>query len=131
MSLQAGHCTTCGALIWRTVTHGRTGAVDLTYPMPSSVYARVQVGHAVSPGIGYCAAHEPLIGDRGPDLPQGPSTVVAIEAAALRHAHWFSAQWGRHFAAWLRDYCELPDDVQATIFETWERDRSAAEAVHG
>jgi len=132
MTLRAGHCTVCDARIWRTVTHGRTGKEDLTYPRPDSVYATVQVaGRPPSPGAGYCAAHAPAVGDRGPTLPAGPSTVIGVEPAAVRHAYWYTPRFGRHLQAWLRDYCELSEGEQATVYEQWERDRGAVEAVHG
>lgn len=130
MSLHAGHCSDCDTPIWRTVTHGRTGVEDITYPMPSSVYARVQVGGATTPGIGYCPVHAPRIGARGPTLPHGPSTVVGVEAASMRHAFWFTAAFGQHLRAWLQDHCELPEHELEAVMAQWREDCKAVEAVN-
>jgi hypothetical protein len=120
VTLHAGHCTTCDAPIWRTVTHGRTGVEDLTYPQPTSVYARVRhPAGGVIPGVGYCPAHAPAPG----------GDVVAVETVQ-RYAHWYTPAWGEGFRAWLADHCELPEHEVARVMAVWQDDCRAVEGVH-
>ena len=135
MRLKAGHCTDCGTPIWRTVQHPRTDESMLLYPDPTSRYARVRVGERESPGIGYCAACCPTVGDWGPDLAAGPSIVTAVDAAPRRYQAWFTPAWGAHFRAWLRDHLDLPEPAYDALVAQWEHDRAtihpAEEPLHG
>ena len=122
MTLHAGHCTTCDTLIWRTVTHGRTGVTAITYPVPDSVYARVaHPSGGVTPGIGYCAAHAPI---------KGVDDVVDVETAGGRYASWYTPAFGGHLRAWLQDHCELPEHEVSRLMDQWMDDCKAVEGVH-
>ena len=126
MTLHAGHCVSCDRLVWRTATHGRTGKEDITYPMPESVYAIVQIRPGtVSPGIPYCPACKPPVGSVGPELPgaAGPTTIVDFDTAASRYCERYTDRWGIGFKAWLQDYMELPDHERDALVEQWEQDR--------
>jgi len=120
MTLHAGHCTTCDTPIWRTVTHGRTGQVEILYPRPDSVYARVRYGAGVTPGVGYCAQHVPPLGD----------DVVGLDTAANRYAFWFTPAFGAHLRAWLEDHCELAEHERSVVMDQWLDDCKAVEGVH-
>lgn len=123
MTLHAGHCTACDAPIWRTVTHGRTGAETITYPIPTSVYARVaQPNGSATVGIGYCAEHAPIV---------GMDHVVAVETAGGRYASWYTPAFGGHLRAWLQDHCELAEHEVSRLMDQWMDDCRAVEQPVG
>ena len=62
----AGRCVACQADLWVRVTHPKTGAAILLYPLAGGVYARVATAIGIAPGIGYCRACAPPVGSPGP-----------------------------------------------------------------
>ncbi|HJQ66982.1 MAG TPA: hypothetical protein VJ816_11415 [Gemmatimonadales bacterium] len=126
MTIHAGHCIACDALIWRTATHGRTGETQITYPLSNSVYARVQIKPGtVSPGIPYCLACAPKIGEVGPALPgaAGPTVIAGLDSAAVRYHQRYTDAWGAYFRAWLTDHMELPEHERDGLVAQWDKDR--------
>jgi hypothetical protein len=63
------------------------------------------------PGVAYCGAHAPQVGDPAPErmvaqLP-GVGTIAAIETAHQRHVLDFSDDYGRWLMAWLPTACKV------------------------
>ena len=123
--MKAGHCTTCDTLIWRTATHRRTEQVEIIYPRPESVYARVTTSGGVTRGIGYCALHAPPPGI----TILGLGVVEAVETAPARYHRWYAPAFGTYLKAWLRDHMELLDHEVDALMAQWAADRQAAEVL--
>lgn len=128
MSLKAGHCTTCQAPIWQTCAHPRTGDTIRLYPLPSSVYARVQFAgrSGSSPGVGFCATHAPTVGDAGPVIGGVPTTVVGLARAGERYREWYSPRYMATRRLWLTDHLQMPVEDQARVMAEWETAREEA-----
>lgn len=138
--IQAGHCTTCGVSLFRTLTHPETGRTERLWPDPTGWYALIATGPHLVPGIGYCAACKPAVGAPGPEglvaahdgQPLAPGLIQAVVAAADRYATPFTPAYGAWLRAWAQDELHYePAQVDALVAR-WQTDcDTVTEAVHG
>ena len=128
MTLHAGHCTQCGAPTWVAARHGKTGERFLLFPLPDSVYARIQrQPGSHTPGIGYCAAHAPAPGTPGP-AEVGGDPVAALDPAPTRYAYWYSPDYGAWLTSWATDELHLTEPDKQALLAEWTR---CAEVARG
>jgi hypothetical protein len=125
---RAGHCTACGALVWRTAVAARedkssgirAGQMFILWPNPTSMYARVETPTGEAPGIAFCAKCAPPIGDPAlVDL--GP--VLRYETARGRYAAWYADDRETFYRAWLRDALSLKAAQIKALIQQWNADR--------
>jgi len=119
--IQAGVCTRCGGPTWVSARHGKTGERILLFPLPESVYARIQRGDgSVTPGIGYCATCTPTPGLPGPGEVAG-DPVAAVDPAPARYAYWYTRDYGTWLASWATDELHLTEPDKAALLAEWTR----------
>lgn len=137
--INAGHCTTCEAQIWRGLILPRDPVWKPMWPDPTSVYAILETPEGLAVGLGYCAGCAPQIGDDGPlhamvnGRPLGPTRVLALDLAPDRYRYWFSDRYGDWLLAWTRELAvdhRVPESTYAALREQWREDREAV-TLHG
>lgn len=123
---KAGFCTDCGARTWRYGTFQReymqvpAGTEVILWPVPSSVYARVQDGENVGVGIGFCGGCAPA---PGTVVLAGFGPVVSYETARERYKDWFTDYKGMFYRTWLRDTLSYEPAQVAALMNVWKADR--------
>lgn len=134
--IKAGMCTKCGTPVWRTAVaqkdHDGTkaGTVFLLWPMPQSVYARVQTPTGYAPGIAYCVTCAPPLGsafEGTQGVPPG-SPIIGYETAHGRYAAWYAPEKAPFYQAWLHDHLMLEPTEIASLLTLWQHDRGPAHA---
>lgn len=127
MTVKGGHCTGCGALVWRTVVQQRdlngatSGQVLLLWPRPESLYSQewTPTGHTV--GIAWCPACAPDLGQPGAT----GEAVIGYETARDRYAVWFTDETREYLRAHLVDQVGLDEAERDRVLAQWDADRSA------
>lgn len=146
MPMRSGCCTACGAEVWKTVAHPKTGERILLWPRPSSRYATIEAadGSTVR-GVAYCGTCGPepydapppgitvsvwADGTRQAQIPVALTHVTGYDRAMDRYAAWYSPAHGEFLQAWLRDHVNidiLGSGTLTKIMAEWNDDRRAQE----
>lgn len=114
------------------------GQPFLLWPLPESVYARVQTDSGSAPGITFCPDCAPALGSyllvlaqpmAATGVPTGEAytvggPVIGLDAALSRYADWYTDERGEFWRAWLKDALSLePSEVNA-LMALWNSDRN-------
>jgi hypothetical protein len=122
----AGHCTACGRLIWRTATAARdrdgvrAGQLFLLWPLPESVYARLATDTGSAPGVAFCLSCIPRLGERALE---GFGPVMGLDTAHSRYSDWFSEGRDIFYRAWLSEVLSLEPLQIEVLMAQWAQDR--------
>ena len=120
-------CTYCDKKIWATAEAKLNdpqsgivaGMVFPLWPRPDSVYARLETSTGYAPGIAFCEACAPAVGQ--PAL-AGFGPVVGYEAAKARYSTWYSETRETFLRAWLRDALSWPEHEIEDLVADWQKD---------
>jgi hypothetical protein len=97
------------------------GTEFILWPQPDSLYARLETATGYAPGVAFCGACAPAVGE--PAL-EGLGPVIAYDTAHERYASWFTEAWGVFRRAWLRDALSLEPAQIDALMGQWESDRN-------
>lgn len=127
-TLTAGQCADCNKPTWVSTQLQKNayglpaGHNFLLWPKPDSLYARVDTPMGPGPGIGYCGACAPEIGQ--PCIAVQNYIINSYESAKSRYAHWYTEKFGDFLKTWLKDgVFHEPGEIDKIMAE-WERDRA-------